>query len=294
MTVVRCSRVPALRAPIALLSFGGWGDAAQASSTAVTTLSHEWSAQQFATIDPEDFYDFTEVRPRVYLDQSMVREIEWPVGTFSFRRRPKAENDVVLFHAFEPQLRWQTYATGILDFFEKLRVGTMISLGALLADVPHTRPVHLTGFATTDEMQNRLREAGVAPSQYEGPTGIVGVLHDAARRRSIASASLWAAAPHYIAAAANPKVAIALLDTLSKLLDWTLDLSTLRQETKEFEVEVDAIISRNPEASAYVKRLEERSVDDDGERLPPPSNDLLMHELEEFLRRGREKPRGDA
>jgi predicted ATP-grasp superfamily ATP-dependent carboligase len=296
LNVVRCARVPTLKSPIALLSFGGWGDAAQAASTAVTTLNGEWSAQQFATIDPEEFYDFTEVRPRVYLDRSMVREIEWPVATFSYRRRAKADRDVVLFRAFEPQLRWRTYAAGILDFFEKLQVHTMISLGALLADVPHTKSVHLTGFASTEDLQQRLQLAGVAASQYEGPTGIVGVLHDAARRRDIPSASLWAAAPHYIAAAANPKVALALLDTLGSILSWDLDLSTLRQEAKEFQVEVDAIIGRNPEASAYVKRLEERVEEDDGgdSGPPPPASSDLLQDLEEFLRRGREKPRGDA
>lgn len=293
MSVVRCRRVPTLRAPIAVLGFGGWGDAAQASTTAVSTLIGEWSAQQFASIDPEDYYDFTEVRPRVYLDDSMVRKLEWPAANFSYRRRPKATNDVVLFQAFEPQLRWRTYADGILDFLEKLHVSAVISLGSLLADVPHTRAVHLTGFATGAEMQAKLRLSGIQPSQYEGPTGIVGVLHDNARVREIPSASLWAAAPHYIAATTNPKVALALLETLKTILGWNLDLSTLRQEAKEFQVDVDSIIERNPDASAYVRRLEERSSDG-GEPLAPPSTDILLHDLEDFLRRDRDKPRGDA
>lgn len=293
MSIVTHRRLPALRAPVAVLAFGGWGDASQASTTALDALVDEWSAQDFASIDPEEFYDFTEVRPRVYLDNSMVRKLEWPLARFSYRRRPKAENDVILFRAFEPQLRWRTYATGIFDFLEKLHVSTVITLGSLLADVPHTRAVHLSGFATGAEMQAKLRLTGIQPSQYEGPTGIVGVLHDAAREREIASASLWAAAPHYIAATTNPKVALALLEAMSKLLDWNLDLSTLKQEAREFQVEVDAIIQRNPEAAAYVQRLEERSSDG-GEPIPPPSTDLLINDLEEFLRRDRDKPRGDA
>ena len=297
MSVVRCGRLPTLRTPVAILSFGGWGDAAEASTTAVGALVGEWSAQQFATIDPEDFYDFSQVRPRVYLDRSMVREIEWPVGKFSYRRRPKLPNDIVLFRAAEPQLRWQRYSSGILDFLERLHVSTVVTLGSLLADVPHTRPVQLTGFASTDELREKLAHLGINMSQYEGPTGVVGVLHDAAPRRDIPSVSLWGAAPHYIAAATNPKVALALLQALSNLMDWTFDLKTLQQEADEFDVEVDSIIRANPEASAYVRRLEERvgtsAESEGGPQLPP--NDVLIRDLEEFLRRGGDdKMRGDA
>lgn len=295
MTVVRCRRLPALRAPVAIMSFGGWGDAAEASSTALSTLVHEWSAQEFATIDPEEFYDFTQARPRVYLDQSAMRQVEWPEATISYRRRPKATNDVVLFRALEPHLRWATYTNGILDFFERLRVSTIVTLGALLADVPHTRAVQLSGFATSEPLRERLRLLGIPASQYEGPTGIIGALHDIARRRDLPSASLWGAAPHYIASATNPKVALALLEALGSVLEWPLDLGTLRQETRDFEVEVDQIIGRNPQAVAYVRQLEERfDQNTTGEFPPMESNELLMQDLEDFLRKGREKPRGDA
>lgn len=295
MSVVRHTRLPALRAPIVVMAFGGWGDAAEASSTAATTLANQWNCQSFATIDPDEFYDFTQVRPRVYLSKDMVREIEWPLGTFSFRRRPKAENDVIVFRALEPQLRWQRYSTGILDFLERLHVSMVISLGSLLADVPHTRPVQITGFATTPGLQRKLQAEGVSLSQYEGPTGIVGVLHQAAASRDIPSMSLWAAAPHYISAAANPAVALALLERMAVTLSWSLDLSAFRQEVKEFETEVDAIIQSNPEASAYVSQLEDQASQEPVEgpiALPP--NDVLLRDLEEFLRRGPDDGRGET
>jgi len=293
--VVRSRRLPSLRAPVAIMAFGGWGDAAEASSTALTALVEELSAQPFATIDPDDYYDFTQVRPRVYLDHSSVRQVEWPEASIAYRRRPKAANDVILFRAFEPHLRWVTYTRGILDFFERMRVSTVFTLGSLLADVPHTRSIQLSGFATTQPLCDRLRLLGVPPSQYEGPTGIVGVIHDAALSRGIPSGSIWAAAPHYISSATNPKVALALLEALGSLMEWPLDLSPLRQEARDFENEVNEIIGRNPQASAYVKQLEDR-VDQNvtGDIPPMQSNDMLLQDLEEFLRRGREKPRGDA
>jgi len=293
--IVRCRRVPSLRSPVAVLGFGGWGDAAEASSTALTALVDALSAQQFATIDPEDFYDFTQVRPRVYLDSSAVRQLEWPEARFDYRRRQGADNDVVLFRAFEPQLKWGTYTKGILDFFERLGVSSFVTLGSLLADVAHTRPVQLTGFATTEQLRERLQLLGIRASQYQGPTGILGALHDAARRRDLPSASLWAAAPHYIGAATNPTVALALLESLGTFLDWRLDLSALREEAREFQSEVGEIIGRNPQATAYVQQLEQRQDQDDSESTPPmQANEMLMKDLEEFLRRGREKPRGDA
>lgn len=295
MSIVEHGRLPALRAPVAVLAFGGWGDAAEASTTALTALANQWSCQSFASIDPDQFYDFTQVRPRVYLTSDMVREIEWPSATFSFRRRPKAENDVIVFRAFEPHLQWKLYTNGLLDFLEQLRVSTIVSMGSVLAEVPHTRPVHLTGFATTPQLQQRLQSSSIRLSPYEGPTGIVGVLHHAAKTRNIPSMSLWAATPHYISATANPTVALALLEHLATTLNWSLDLGSLRQESKDFDVEVDSIIRANPEASTYVTQLEETSDSEDrpssGE--PLPSNDVLLNDLEEFLRRGREN-RGET
>jgi proteasome assembly chaperone (PAC2) family protein len=296
MPVVKCRRLPSLRTPAAVLAFGGWGDAAEASTTSVSSLVAELSAKEFATIDPEDFYDFTEVRPRVALDEASVRQIEWPEATLSYKKLPKADADIILFQGFEPQLRWKTFTNGLLEFFERLQVSAIYTLGALLADVPHTRTAQLTGFATTAELRERMLVRGIRSSRYEGPTGIVGVLHEASFRRGLPSASLWAAAPHYISSATNPKVALALLEGLTSLMDWSPDLAVAREEARVFEKEVDEILGRNPQAVAYVKQLEERLDRNSPEETPlMPANDMLMHDLEDFLRRGRDnKPRGDA
>jgi predicted ATP-grasp superfamily ATP-dependent carboligase len=274
------------------MAYGGWSDAAEAATTAVSTLSTLWDARVFATIDPEEYYDFTQVRPRVFLTHDMKRGLEWPTSTFKFHRRPKAENDVVLFQSIEPQLRWREYANGIMDFAERFGASSIIGLGALLADVPHTRAVQMTGYATDPQLQARLQQAAVGLSQYQGPTGILGVLHDAAQQRKIPSMSLWAAAPHYISAATNPTVALALLDTLALTLDWSLDLSEFRQESKQFTAEVNQIIQANPEASAYVSRLEQTAEAGKPTNAPLPPDDILLHDLEEFLRHRRDSEGG--
>jgi len=266
------------------MAYGGWSDAAEAATTALSTLSTLWDARVFATIDPEEYFDFTQVRPRVFLTHDMKRGLEWPSSTFKFHRRPNAENDVVLFQSIEPQLRWRQYANGIMDFAERFEASAIIGLGALLADVPHTRAVQLTGYATDPQFQARLQQASVGLSQYQGPTGILGVLHDAAQQRKIPSMSLWASAPHYISAATNPTVALALLETLASTLDWSLDLGEFRQESKQFTAEVNQIIQANPEASAYVSRLEQSTEQGKPTNAPLPPNDILLHDLEEFLR----------
>ena len=292
MSVVQCRRVPALRAPVLVIAYGGWSDAAEAATTAVSTLASIWEARAFATIDPEEYYDFTQVRPRVFLTQDMKRGLEWPATTFKFHRRPKADSDVVLFQAIEPQLRWRQYANGVMDFAQRFDVSMMVCLGALLADVPHTRAVQMSGYATDPQLQARLQHSTVSLSQYQGPTGILGVLHDAAQQRKIPSMSLWAAAPHYISAATNPTVALALLDTLAAMLDWPLDLGEFRHESKQFNAEVNQIIQANPEASAYVSRLEQSTEAGKPTSAPLPPNDILLHDLEEFLRGRRDDEGG--
>jgi predicted ATP-grasp superfamily ATP-dependent carboligase len=294
VSVVRCARRPTLRDPIAIIAFGGWGDAAEASTTAVATLASIWNAQIFATIDPDEFYDFTEVRPRVFLTDSMTRDVEWPVGMFSFRRRPRSPNDVIMFQALEPQLRWRLYTKAFIDFLRSMNVSLMMSMGSLLADVPHTKPVRISGFATTSDLQSRLRAARVATTSYEGPTGILGVLHREAVNQSLPSLSLWAAAPHYIAASTNPAVALGLLRTLADLTGWSLDLGHFRQEVKTFQAEVDAVIQSNPEALAYIRQLEDQIEETAEHDQSLPSHETLLKDLEEFLRRDRsnDDPRG--
>lgn len=285
MSVVQCRRLPALRSPAMVMAFGGWSDAAEAATTAVSTLDQMWDGRHFASIDPEDFYDFTQVRPRVYFTENMNRAIEWPSSWFSYHRHPKQEHDVVLLRSMEPQLRWRTFSEGIMSFAERLNASCIVSLGALLADVPHTRPVQLTGFGT-GFLQGKLRSLGISMSQYEGPTGILGVLYEAATRRGIPAMSLWAAAPHYISTATNPHVSIGLLEGLQQAMGWSLDLSSLRDEARQFTLEVNAIIQANPEASAYVTRLEEAAQSGQPSPGGPPT-EVLLTELEEFLRRRR-------
>ena len=252
MSVVSCARIPTLRAPIAVIAFGGWGDGAEAWTIALNTLAAQWQCQEFASIDPDEFYDFTQVRPRVHFTEDMGRDIDWPSSTFSFRKRPKAKNDVVTFTAAEPHLRWKRYSDGIIDFFERLNVSLLVSMGSVLADVPHTRPVQLTGFASDNDLRDKLRASGADLSSYQGPTGMLGVIHAIASKRGIPALSLWGAAPHYISAAANPTVALAMLEGLATTLDWSLDLGGFRNGAKEFQSEVDAIIQANPDATAYV------------------------------------------
>ncbi len=274
------------------MAFGGWSDAAEAATAAVTLLSDQWTCQPFAYVEPDEFYDFTQVRPRVHLTSDMIRAIEWPTSVFRYRRRPRFDHDVITFRAFEPQLRWKQYVQGVMDFLERVHAGRLVTLGALLAAVPHTRPVPMTGFATDSGLQDKLREMGISLSSYEGPTGIIGVLHDAARERGLPSMSLWGAAPHYIANASNPKVSLALLERISAAFGWSLDLSAFAREVREFENEVEAIIQANPEASAYVARLEEAADQEqqDEAATPLPSNEVLLQDLEDFLKRRGNRP----
>lgn len=285
MDLIQFGRLPALRSPVVVAAFAGWNDGAEAATTALSILKAQWDAEPFASIDPDDFYDFTEVRPRVYLSQQMKREVEWPANTFSFHRAPEGSNDIVLLSGVEPQLRWRRYTGIVLDLLAQIEASTLVSLGSLLADVPHTRPVQITGFATTNQLQTRLRTNGVEFSQYEGPTGIIGVLHDEARKRGLASMSLWGSTPYYIAAATNPTVALALLERLAVIMPWELDLESLRQESTQFNQQVDEAIAANPEAAAYVAKLEQTIAPGPGAPPPLPSNDILLRDLEEFLRR---------
>jgi proteasome assembly chaperone (PAC2) family protein len=284
---LKFSNLPDLRSPVVVAAFAGWNDAGEAATMALNTLETQWNAQEFASIDPDEFYDFTQVRPRVSLDMQMVRVIEWPANTFRFHRAPAQQHDIVLLRGVEPHLRWRRYVGGIMELFERLDVSLLVTLGALLADVPHTQPVQLTGFATDEHLLSRLRAIGVELSRYEGPTGIVGVLHDAAQQRGLPAMSLWAAAPHYIAVAANPTVALALLEGLAQVLDWSFDLSALRQASHQFNQQINAIIAANPEAAAYVARLEQATGEVN--QSPLPSHDVLLRDLEEFLRRRRQE-----
>src|SRR5215212_10210207 len=199
---------PTLRKPVMVCAFNGWNDAGEAASAAVSFIHSSFDAEEVASIDPEEFFDFTAVRPTVRLTDGVTREIDWPFGRLSAAVVPGAEGDLVLFQATEPSLRWRRYTNNLVAAARELDVRMVITLGALLADVPHTRPVSITGLASDDSLMSRL---GYERTSYEGPTGIVGVLHHACGQAGLPTASLWASVPHYVAATPNPKVALALV-----------------------------------------------------------------------------------
>src|SRR5215211_4062471 len=205
MTDVIWHERPELRAPVMVCAFKGWNDAGEAATAALSYIRGSFEARDVGGIDPEEFYDFTAVRPTVRLTEGSVREIEWPENTFSVAPVPGADGDLVLLHGVEPSLRWRRFTEDVIGAARELGVRMVITLGALLADVPHSRPVAVTGLASDQSLVERL---GFQRTTYEGPTGIVGVLHHSCARAGLPSASLWASVPHYVAAAPNPKVAL--------------------------------------------------------------------------------------
>lgn len=292
MPELRIEDTPPLKDPVLIAAFAGWSDAAQAATSAARYLTGFWEANRFAEIDPEEFYDFTEHRPHVKLNEDGVRQLDWPANECYYFRRDAAEHDFIVFVGVEPNLRWRHFTDLLLEIIKRQKVSAVLTLGGLLADVPHTRPVRVTGNATSERAAARLRGLDVSTPRYEGPTGIMGVLHDALRRNEIAAASVWANVPHYINATANPKATVAILERLERMFDINLDLSDLRTASERFESEVSEAVSGDADASAYVRQLEERAdAEQDSPPEPPtplPSSDIVVKELEEFLRRQRE------
>jgi proteasome assembly chaperone (PAC2) family protein len=277
---VRIDRRPTLRRPVLVAAFRGWNDGAQGATLAAGYLAQTWSARRFASIDPEEFYDFQATRPHVALVEGMTRRIDWPENAFYHAELADAERDAVLLLGIEPNLRWRTFTGEIVELAQELGVELVVTLGALLADVPHTRPSPVTGSASDPEL---VRELGLAASRYEGPTGIVGVLHDACRRAGLPSASLWAAVPHYASLAASPKAALALARRLTELLGTEVDLADLERAAEAYERQVSEAVSQDEETEAYVQELERRR-DTLGDELDVPSGDALAAELTRFLR----------
>src|SRR5919199_241190 len=226
MEELRVSTRPELRRPILIAAFRGWNDGGQGASLAAGYLAKAWSAACFAEIEPENFYDFQATRPQVSLVEGRTRKIDWPDNAFYHAPIPGAARDAVILLGVEPNLRWKTFSDLIVDLAEELGVELAITLGALLADVPHTRPAPVTGSATDPDV---VKELGLEQSRYEGPTGIVGVLHDACRRAAIPSVSLWAAVPHYVSLAPSPRAALALCERLSGLVGGEIDTAELEE-----------------------------------------------------------------
>lgn len=273
-----------LREPVMIAAFRGWNDAGDAASFAATHLARVWSANKIASIDPEDFYDFQAVRPQVKLVDGQTREITWPSNEFWAARSADAAHDVILLVGTEPNTRWRTFSDLIVDMARRYGVKLVVTLGALLADVPHSRPVHITGTAVDQNLVERL---GLHRSRYEGPTGIVGVLHGSFASAGVESASLWAAVPHYLAVSPNPKAALALVTKATELIGVPADVAQLEQAAETYEQRVSEIVAADDDVQAYVRLLEERSDERVREELDPsqlPSGDALAAELERFLR----------
>src|SRR5437763_755966 len=275
-------RPDGLRAAALVCGFKGWYVAADAASTAVTFVGGALEARRFASIDPEDFYDFQATRPRITLVDGDTREIVWPAVELFEARVPRAPRDLILLVGTEPSFHWRTFTSVIVELAEAIGTQLVVTLGALLADVPHTRPVAVTGMASDPALVSRL---GLSASSYEGPTGIVGVLHSACQEEGMPSASLWAAVPHYIAATPNPKAALALVRKLEGLVGVAVDASELEGAAADYDGQVNAAVQSDPDVEAFVERLEqaaESEADDEAQSLP--SGDMIARELQRFLR----------
>jgi proteasome assembly chaperone (PAC2) family protein len=279
--------LPHLRSPVLVCSFRGWNDAAAAASTALSAVASSLDSELIAQIDPEEFFDFQSTRPTIVLDEGQTRRIEWPENNLIAVRVPTADRDLVLLDGTEPNLRWRTFSETVATAADALGVELVITLGALIAEVSHTLPVPITGLASDKEL---VEELELERSSYEGPTGIVGVVHDLCHQAGISTATLWAAVPHYVAAVPNPKAALALLRRLEGLTGIAVEASELEEETVDYEEQIGRAIAANPEIEELVARIEAEQVDlltAEGEELP--SADTIAREFQRFLRQ-----RGDG
>jgi proteasome assembly chaperone (PAC2) family protein len=282
---------PPLRRPVMVCAFKGWNDAGEAASAAVSFIRDSFDAGDVASIDPEEFFDFTAVRPTVRLTEGLTREIDWPVASISAAEVPGAEGDLVMLQATDPSLRWRRYTENLIATARELNVRMVITLGALLADVPHSRPVAITGLASDQSMVERL---GFQRTSYEGPTGIVGVLHHSCANAGLPTASLWASVPHYVAAAPNPKVALALVRAFEGIAGVAVDAGELESAAEDYERQVSAAVASDPEVKAFVERLETAMDEvqaDAADEQDLPSADTIASDFQRFLRqRGPQGP----
>jgi proteasome assembly chaperone (PAC2) family protein len=283
---------PELRAPVMVCAFKGWNDAGEAASAALSYIRGSFEAREVAGIDPEEFYDFTAVRPSVKLTEGSMREIEWPENSFSVAPVPGAEGDLVMLQGVEPSLRWRRFTEDVVTTARDLGVRMVITLGALLADVPHSRPVAITGITSDETLVERL---GFEPPSYEGPTGIVGVLQRVCAEAGLPAVSLWASVPHYVAASPNPKVALALVRAFEGTAGLAVDGAELESAADDYERQVTAAVASDPEVKAFVERLESAMDDAQAENPPDegqlPSADTIASDFQRFLRqRGPDEP----
>jgi proteasome assembly chaperone (PAC2) family protein len=275
---------PTLRDPIIVCAFKGWNDAGEAASAAVQFLCEAFDAEPLARIDPEDYYDFTAVRPTVRLVEGRSRAIDWPENSFHAARVPAADRDLIMLSGVEPSLRWKAFCADVEEVAEATGANMIVTLGALLADVPHSRPVGITGLASADGLVERL---GFERTNYEGPTGIVGVLHATFADANMKSVSLWAPVPHYVAATPNPKAALALVRGFEGIAGVAVDATQLEGASEDYDRQVTAAVASDPDVKAFVERLEEMADEMSEEEGPPgqlPSGDVIAREFQRFLR----------
>jgi proteasome assembly chaperone (PAC2) family protein len=276
-----------LRDPVVIAAFEGWNDAAEAATGAVDHLIDEWDAELVTAIDPEDYYDFQVNRPQVGFDSEGVRRLTWPTTRVFLARPDDTDRDVLLIRGIEPNMRWKQFTHEILGVCQELGVEMVVTLGALLADSPHTRPVPVTGTSSDEGLARSLH---LEPSRYEGPTGIVGVVQDACTRAGVPALSIWAAVPHYVAQPPCPKATLALLSHVEDLLDVPIPLGDLPEDARAWERGVDELAAEDSEVAEYVRSLEEAK---DLTDAPEASGDAIAREFERYLRRrGDDPPRG--
>jgi len=280
--VIHLEDVTQLRDPIMIAAFEGWNDAGEAATAAVEHLAEIWKAEPIAAFDPEDYYDFQVNRPRVVLDDGK-RRISWPTTRILLATSTSLDRDVVLVQGIEPSTRWRSFTIELLEFAQQLGVTTFVTLGALLADVPHTRPIPVSATSEHDV----IHRVGIEPSTYEGPTGIVGVLADAASQADLTSMSCWAAVPHYAGGTPSPKATLGLIAKLEELLDLTIPHGDLVDQARAWEHGVDELAESDEEVAEYVHSLEEAQ---DTADLPEATGEAIAQEFQRYLRRREDPP----
>jgi proteasome assembly chaperone (PAC2) family protein len=291
MPELMVSSRPELRRPVLLAGFRGWNDGGQGATLGAGYLARQWGAEEFATIDPENFYDFQEVRPQVLLEDGLTRKLEWPSNTFLHAPIPGLDRDVVILLGVEPNLRWKTYSGLVVDFVQELGIELVATFGSLLADVPHTRPAPVSAAASDPSL---VEELGVEPSRYEGPTGILGVLLDGCRNAGVPAVSLWAAVPHYVSLAPSPRAALALCRRFGELLSIDIDLEELETASEEYSEQVTEAVASDAETASYVEELERRVDLMEAAEEELPSGESLAAELTRFLREREQNGEDDS
>ena len=296
MEHIRLIERPELREPVLIAAFAGWNDAAACATSAVRLLVEQWHATKFADVDPEEFYDFSVNRPRVRLDEKLVRRLEWPANEFYYHRAEDQPHDFMFFLGQEPSLKWRTFTSNITALARELGVSYVVLAGALIADVVHTMPVHMSGSSSDSEMRERMTRLNVTFSRYEGPTGVVGTLTDRCAQDGLKAISMWGAVPHYIPTTPNPKVVASLLRHMRDLLGFELEVGDLETAARRFEEQVTEAVNSNEQLRDYIRDRERREREDESTeptRMDDfPSGETVVQSLEELLRQNR-RPQSD-